>query len=136
MSLHTGYSGLSQCFRIVGETESGPAALRGFCLLKSLLTSLSRMERVVTVEGEEGGGSEVGSCEAEASAVVGAVQMLGWGWEWGARNGWAGGGGRCHGGWCQDCSIVHQSDSRTHSSCWPGVSRLWSGRSEERRAAK
>ena len=38
------------------------------------------MDRVVTVEGEEGGGSEVGSCgKAQAFAVVGAVQlMMGW----------------------------------------------------------
>ncbi len=37
-----------------GETESGPAALQGFCLLKSLLTSLSMMEWDVTVVWEEG----------------------------------------------------------------------------------
>src|SRR4029434_7047231 len=64
-----------------GETESGLAALRGFCLLNSLLTSLSRMEKVITVEGEEGGGSEVGSCEkAVALAEVGGLQLMGWGW--------------------------------------------------------
>ena len=61
------------------ETESGPAALRGFCLLKSLLTSLSRMERVVTVVGEKGGGSEVSSCgKVQAFAMVGEVQLMGW----------------------------------------------------------
>ena len=39
------------------------------------------MERVVTVEGEEGGGSEVGSCEkALALAEVGGLQLMGWGW--------------------------------------------------------
>src|SRR4029434_6256769 len=81
MSVNTGDGCSAQCFRIVGETESGPAALRGFCLLNSLLTSLSRMERVVTVEGEEGGGSEVGSCEkALALAEVGGLQLMGWGW--------------------------------------------------------
>ena len=39
------------------------------------------MERVVTVEGEEGGGSGVGSCEkAHAFAEVGEVQLMGWSW--------------------------------------------------------
>src|SRR4029434_8586162 len=82
MSVNTGVGCSAQCFRIDGETESGPAALRGFCLLKRLLTSLSRMERVLTVEAEEGRGSEVGSCEkAQAFAVVGEeVQLMGWGW--------------------------------------------------------
>lgn len=36
-----------------GETGPGPAALHEFCLLKSLLKSLSRMESVVLEEGEE-----------------------------------------------------------------------------------
>src|SRR4029434_1606646 len=70
-------AGTAQYLSVEGETASGPAALRGFCLLNSLLTSLSRMERVVTVEGEEGGGSEVGSCEkALALAVVGAGTLV------------------------------------------------------------
>ena len=62
MSVNTGDSCSAQCFRMDGETASGPVALRGFCLLKSLKTSLSIMDRVVTVVGEKGGCSEVGSC--------------------------------------------------------------------------
>ena len=54
MSVNTGDSCSAQCFRMDGETESGPVALRGFCLLKSLKTSLSIMDRVVTVVGEKG----------------------------------------------------------------------------------
>ena len=34
MSVNTGDSWSAQCFRVDGETESGPAVLRGFCLLK------------------------------------------------------------------------------------------------------
>lgn len=44
----------AQRFKVRGEAESGPAALRRFCLLKSRLTSLSWMEQVVTVVQEEG----------------------------------------------------------------------------------
>ena len=54
MSVNTGDSWSVQCFRADGETESGPATLRGFCLLKSLLTSLSCRQRVVAVVEEEG----------------------------------------------------------------------------------
>ena len=49
MVVNTGDNWSAQCLRVAGNTESGPAALRGFCLLKSLLTSLSSMERAVTV---------------------------------------------------------------------------------------
>ena len=54
MSVNTRDSWSAQCFRVEGETESGPAALQTFCLLNSLLTSLSKMERVIVVVGEEG----------------------------------------------------------------------------------
>jgi len=57
-----------QCFRAEGEGESGPAAFRGFCFLKNLLTSLSRIKRVVT---EEGGGGGVGMGGPEAWAPGG-----------------------------------------------------------------
>jgi len=57
MSVNTGDSWSAQCFRVEGETESGPAAFRGFCFLNSLLTSLSRMARVVA--GEVEGATEV-----------------------------------------------------------------------------
>ena len=53
MSVNTRDSWSEECFRVEGETESGLAALRGLCLLNSLLTSLSRMERDVVVFGEE-----------------------------------------------------------------------------------
>jgi len=53
---------------VEGETESGPSALRGFCLLNSLFTSLSCMERVVVVEVSgcgpcSGGGGGVGGMD-------------------------------------------------------------------------
>jgi len=51
--------------------ESGPAALRGFCLLNSLFISLSCMESVVIVG--------VSCCE-EAPAVVGEGGLVGWSW--------------------------------------------------------
>ncbi len=58
------------------DGESCLAALQWFYLLKIL----SRMERVVTVVGEEGA-SEVGSCgEAQAPAEVGEVKLVGWSW--------------------------------------------------------
>jgi len=53
MSVNTGDSLSVQGFKVDGETESGPAAFQGFCLLKSLLMYLSCMERVFT---ELGGG--------------------------------------------------------------------------------
>ena len=40
MSVNTGDSWSAQYLSVEGETASGPAALRGFCLFKSLLTSL------------------------------------------------------------------------------------------------
>ena len=45
--VNTGDNWSAQCFRVAGETASGSAALRGFCALKSQLTSPSWMERVV-----------------------------------------------------------------------------------------
>lgn len=57
ISVNTRDSWSAQCFRVDGETESGPAALWRFCLLYCLLTSLSRIERGVTVDGK--GASEV-----------------------------------------------------------------------------
>ena len=41
MVVNTGDSWLVQCLRVAGETESGPAALQGFCLLKRLFVYLS-----------------------------------------------------------------------------------------------
>ena len=59
-----------------GETKSGPAALRAFCLLNRLLTTISRVERVVIVVGKEET-SEVGSDgEARAPAGVGEEELV------------------------------------------------------------
>ena len=41
MFVNTGDSWSAQYLIVEGETASGPAALRGFCLFNSLLTSLS-----------------------------------------------------------------------------------------------
>ncbi len=53
ISVSTGDSWSAQYFRMDGETESGPAAFRGFCLLKTL----SWMEKDVPVMGLKGEGS-------------------------------------------------------------------------------
>ena len=69
-----------------GETESGPAALQGFCLLKSLLTSLSWMERVVTeVGGGVGGGGTFkvgigGGAQTPAEEGEVEVEVIHWSW--------------------------------------------------------
>ena len=70
---------LISAVQVDGETESGPAALLGFCLLKSLLTSLSCMERVVSEVGgwEEGWAFKVGIGRgAQAAAEVGEVEVI------------------------------------------------------------
>lgn len=54
MSVNTGDSWSTQYFRVEGKAESSPAALQTFCLLNSLLISLSKMERIIVVVGEEG----------------------------------------------------------------------------------
>ena len=64
--------------------ESELAALWGFCLLKSLLTSLSTLMGVVIVVGEFRA-TVVGSCEMSRPLLC--------------RGGAAGAGGRCYGGW-------------------------------------
>ena len=58
MLVNTGDSWSAQCFRVGGETESGPAALRGFYLLNSLLTLLREWTVVSVVVGASG----VGRC--------------------------------------------------------------------------
>lgn len=72
ISVNTGDSWSAQCFKVDGETESGPAAFRGFCLLKILFTSLSWIVRDIPLMGLEGEGAvKVWSCEeASAPAVV------------------------------------------------------------------
>ncbi len=80
MSMNTGDSWSAQCFRVDGETESVPAALRGFCLLKIPLTSVSKMENGFTV-GWGQGASEVWSCgEVQAPAGVGEVELKACNW--------------------------------------------------------
>ena len=67
----------TQCFRVAGQTESGPTALQGFCVLNSLLTSLSRMERVVVmVFGEDEGLRASRLCSGPAPAEVGELEII------------------------------------------------------------
>ncbi|XP_056138856.1 CD276 antigen [Lampris incognitus] len=51
VSVNTGGSWSAQCLKLEGETAFGPAALGGFCLLSSLLTSLSCIKREGVVGG-------------------------------------------------------------------------------------
>ena len=60
MSLNTGASWSAQNFRMEGETTSGPAAFRGFCLLNRRFTSLTETERCGRSEGVGHGGGEGG----------------------------------------------------------------------------
>lgn len=54
-----------------GVTESGPAPLRGFCLLKTLLMSLSRIETVVLERAVE-------LCICQVSDVLEVMRPMGW----------------------------------------------------------
>ena len=79
MSVNTRDSWSAQCFRVDEETESGPAALQGFFLLKSLLTSLSCRQGVVAVVGEEGFTWVGSSGVALAPAELGGKGLVRWG---------------------------------------------------------
>ena len=68
----------AQCFRVAGETESGPAALQGFCLLKSLLTRMERDVFVVVEEGSSGVGKVwVRTVQLSFKSTVELVQVVG-----------------------------------------------------------
>ena len=54
MLVNTGASWSAQCFRADGETESGPAAFRGFGLLNRFFTCLSVTEKGGEEEGVRG----------------------------------------------------------------------------------
>lgn len=69
MWVNTGDSRSAQCFKVDGETESGAAALLGFCLLKSLLTSLSWIVRVVVGRRAHRCGQLRGGRQAPAEVV-------------------------------------------------------------------